>query len=52
MKMIEKLRDNLAHSQDIISDDWDVIMNLAENFEKVLSGPPGLQDEIEGHHSF
>ena len=44
-KALEKLRNNLAHSQDIIATDWEMIVAVAENFENVLSGPPGLQDE-------
>ena len=41
-KMIERLRNNLAHSQDIIANDWDAIVALAENVNQVLDGPPGL----------
>ncbi len=44
-KKIEKLRNNLAHSQDIITNDWDTIMALSESLDAVLEGPPGLQDE-------
>ena len=42
-KMIERLRDNLAHSQDIITTDWETIVTLSENLDRVLDGPPGLQ---------
>lgn len=38
-KMIEKLRNNLAHSQDIITGDWDTIVRLSENLDSVLEGP-------------
>ena len=43
-KMIEKLRNNLAHTQDITSD-WDAIVALSENMDGVLDGPPGLREE-------
>ena len=39
--MLERLRNNLAHSQDIISHDWDAIVLLAERLDDVLSGPKG-----------
>ncbi|OUT55014.1 MAG: hypothetical protein CBB71_20950 [Rhodopirellula sp. TMED11] len=44
-KMLEKLRNNLAHSQDIISSDWEAIVALSENLDSVLDGPPGLQPQ-------
>jgi len=43
-KMLGKLRDNLAHSQDIITGDWDIIVALSESLDAVLEGPPGLKD--------
>ena len=43
-KMLEKLRNNLAHSQDIVTNDWEAIVALAENLDPVLDGPPGLQE--------
>lgn len=42
-KRLEKLRNNLAHSQDIIADDWDTVVALAENLESVLEGPPAFR---------
>ena len=39
-KMIEKLRNNLAHSQDIVTNDWEAILTLSENLDRVLDGPP------------
>lgn len=42
--VIEKLRNNLAHSQDIITNDWETIVALAEQLDTVLEGPPGLRD--------
>jgi hypothetical protein len=40
-KRLEKLRNNLAHSQDLITNDWETIVALAENLDSVLDGPPG-----------
>ncbi len=39
VKELEALRNNLAHSQEIITSDWDVIVKLTENLDKFL-GPP------------
>lgn len=44
-RMIERLRNNLAHSQDIVTNDWDAIVALSENLDAILDGPPGLQEE-------
>ncbi|HVJ69419.1 MAG TPA: hypothetical protein VM510_15695 [Caulifigura sp.] len=41
-KRLEKLRNNLAHSQDIVANDWTTIVELVENLDSVLDGPPGL----------
>ena len=43
-KMLERLRNNLTHSQDIVDSDWETIVSLAENLDRVLEGPPGLRD--------
>ncbi|MCR9293553.1 MAG: hypothetical protein NXI32_12595 [bacterium] len=40
-KRLEKLRNNLTHSQDIVSSDWEAIVSLAENLEDILEGPTG-----------
>ncbi len=37
VKRIEALRNNLAHSQDIIASDWEIITGLAENLDFVLT---------------
>ncbi len=34
--MIETLRNNLAHAQDIVTSDWITIVRLAENLDRVL----------------
>jgi hypothetical protein len=36
-KELQSLRNNLAHSQDIITHDWPQIARLAKRFEKILS---------------
>jgi hypothetical protein len=38
-KNLERLRNNLAHAQDIISGDWETIVTLSENLDRVLQGP-------------
>lgn len=47
IKLLERLRNNLAHSQDIIADDWGTIVALSENFENVLNGPQDLAEELD-----
>jgi hypothetical protein len=37
IKGLERLRNNLAHSQDIISCDWETIVRLTENLDKVFA---------------
>lgn len=39
LKGLERLRNNLAHSQDIISSDWEIILLLSENLDQVIRGP-------------
>src|SRR5690606_20730535 len=39
-RRLEKLRNNLAHSQDIITSDWQTIVTLAANVTSILDGPP------------
>jgi hypothetical protein len=48
-KMLERLRNNLSHSQDIISGDWEIIVTLTENLDKVVEGPPGLRENQATH---
>ena len=43
-KKLERLRNNLAHSQDIVAGDWETIVLLSENLEVVLLGPPGMRE--------
>ena len=35
-KVLEALRNNLAHSQDIIASDWDTIFAMADNLERLI----------------
>jgi hypothetical protein len=37
VKSLEALRNNLAHSQDIIACDWDTIVGLSENLDRVMN---------------
>jgi hypothetical protein len=41
-KQLENLRNSLAHSQDIVSSNWETIVSLADQLDSVLDGPPGL----------
>jgi CBS domain-containing protein len=36
IKNLEKLRNNLAHAQDIVSLDWETIVSISENLETVV----------------
>lgn len=44
-KLLERLRNNLAHSQDIVATDWESIVLLSENLDRILLDPPGLREE-------
>ncbi len=41
IKRLEALRNNLAHSQDIVSCDWETIVQLTENLDKILGVQEG-----------
>lgn len=41
IKMLEGLRNNLAHAQDIVSSDWDAIVQLAGHVHRLLDGTTG-----------
>jgi hypothetical protein len=43
IKMLESLRNNLAHSQDIISCDWETIVWLCKDMERVIRGTDEVQ---------
>ena len=38
IKMLEGLRNSLAHSQDIVASDWDAIVRLTDHLDRVLNG--------------
>jgi hypothetical protein len=49
-KQLENLRNNLAHSQDLVATDWPTIVTLADQLDSVLAGPPGIsagQTQVE-----
>jgi hypothetical protein len=37
IKDLESLRNNLAHAQDIVSEDWEMILRLAEGLENIVN---------------
>ena len=39
-KKLERLRNNLAHAQDIIATDWEALIELSENLDNLLEEPP------------
>lgn len=45
-RALESLRNNLAHSQDIISGDWETIVMLATDLDGVIAGTQQVQDAI------
>jgi hypothetical protein len=47
-KALENLRNNLAHSQDIISSDWPTIVMLSADLDGVIGGTQQVQDAIAG----
>jgi hypothetical protein len=44
-KQLERLRNNLAHSQDIVADGWDTIVALSENLDSVVAGPRAVKGQ-------
>ena len=42
IKELERLRNNLAHSQDIITENWDAIVRLSETLDRILEAPGNL----------
>jgi hypothetical protein len=45
---LENLRNNLAHSQDIISCDWETIVMLATDLDGVIGGTSQVREAIAG----
>jgi hypothetical protein len=50
IKMLESLRNNLAHSQDIIACDWETIVSLCKDMERVIGGTEEVQQALAGPH--
>jgi hypothetical protein len=48
-KALENLRNNLAHSQDILSSDWNTIVALASDLDSVICGTQQVQSAIVGN---
>ena len=48
IKALESLRNNLAHSQDILSSDWDTIVMLCRDLEGVIEGTEQVRHVLEG----
>jgi hypothetical protein len=44
-KVLQRLRNNLAHSQDIITTDWEAIVDLSTNMKRILNPPPRNRPE-------
>ena len=42
IKELERLRNNLAHSQDIITENWNAIVRLSETLDRILEAPGNL----------
>jgi CBS domain-containing protein len=47
-RALENLRNNLAHSQDIISCDWETIVMLATDLDGVIGGTSQVREAIAG----
>ncbi len=37
IKILERLRNNLAHSQDIVALDWETIVQMSENLDRLIN---------------
>jgi hypothetical protein len=46
IRMLESLRNNLAHSQDIISCDWETIVELCKDMERVVHGTEEVRQAL------
>lgn len=47
IKMLESLRNNLAHSQDIIASDWQTIVGMCGDLERMIAGTEEVQQALE-----
>ena len=50
-KNFERLRNNLAHSQDIITSDWKTIVELTKELDTIIAGPQGWRQLSEANSS-
>ena len=50
-KNFERLRNNLAHSQDIITNDWQTIVELTKELDTIIAGPQGWRQISEANSS-
>ena len=48
VKALESLRNNLAHSQDIVACDWETIVMLSEGLDGVITGTKEVQQALAG----
>ncbi len=46
-KKMQRLRNDLAHAQDIVATNWESLVDLATNLEQLLEGPPGLHKQAD-----
>jgi hypothetical protein len=46
VKMLEGLRNSLAHAQDIVACDWDAIVRLSDHLDRVMKGEVILPPEV------
>jgi len=46
VKMLESLRNNLAHSQDILACDWETIVGICGDLERVIGGTEQVQQAL------
>ncbi len=46
IKKLESLRNNLAHAQPVIEDNWEVILELSQKLESVVSAT-GMRKLVE-----
>ena len=49
VRTLENLRNSLAHSQDIVSCDWETIVDLCKDMERVISGTEEVQQALQGN---
>jgi hypothetical protein len=50
-RAMESLRNNLAHSQDILSSDWDTIVTFSADIDGIISGTTQFRDAIDANCS-